>query len=273
MSASRDTEGYRPVHTDPDTSLEYFELDDALKELKRRRKDKDLQRDIANHLSSLSPELMEAFTKPRAVLFRQVATPTHEALHFLKRAKKTKLSPLFWEYYSDKYVSSGNTYKRSLGKLPIYQYTGGDGRDIFTYRRILDFNTCVGKQILDARCLMGNNLIEIHHNLLEKVARVNINDSCVDASAWFKKMGGHAFEYYPLFFALFIRDGILFENFGALPEEQSFLHDVVEPSYQYVKDLFGLDPIVVHLLPPEQESRPFWDLYPKKVEKYLKDYE
>lgn len=272
MSASREQEGIRPIYTDADSSLECYSLEDAVVELKRRRKDKDLQKEVAHHLSTLSPELMSAFTQARAVCFRQLATPTHETLHFLKQAKRAKLAPLLWEYHSDKFVGSSNTYKRSLGKLPVYQYTGGDGRDMFEYRRIVDFDKCVGNQIGDAQCLSGEQLVDVHHELLEKIGRVTVKNICVDASPWFKKVGGHAHEYYPLFFALFIRDGILFENFGALPEEQNFLHDVVEPAYEYVKKTFGLSPLIVHLLPQEQESRPFWDLYPKKVEKYLPEF-
>ena len=269
MASARETEGLRPTHTDADSSLEYFTLDDAVKELRRRRKDKDLQKEVADHLSSLSPEIMRAFTKARAVSFRQVATPTHETLLFLKNAKRCGITPLIWEYHSDKFVSSGNTYKRSLGKLPIYQYTGGDGRDMFVYKRIVDFDKCVGKKIFDAQCLSGDDLISVHHTLLEKIARITIKNSCIDASPWFKKVGGNAKEYYPLFFSLFVRDGILFENFGALPEEQEFMHSVVEPAYEFVKKQFGLAPLIVHLLPQEQEGRPFWDLYPKKVEKLL----
>lgn len=242
---------------------------EAYGELMRRRKDVNLKKRVVEHLDASAQTVLEKFNAPRAVLFRQVATPTHEILRFLRMAKHMKLAPLILEYYGDKFVSAGNSYKRSLGKMPIYQHTGTDGRDNVRYRTILDFNAYTGKALEKVRCKNGESLIDFHHKILSKLARFNTETQCVDATSWFRGIGGHAEEYYEQFLMLFIRDGILFENYHSTGVERPLVQKTVLPAFRAVSDLYGMRPLIVHLVPPQKELRPFWDSYPKKLERFL----
>jgi len=234
-----------------------------------RKKDRELKSRIREKMNPVAHTMLSKFTSPRAIMFRQVATATHEILRFLRIAKYMNLNPIILEYYGDKFVSAGNPYKRALGKMPIYQYTGIDGRDNVKYHNIVDFNAYTGKPISVVKCKSGESLIEFHHKLLGKMTRLNVEAHCADATPWFQALGGIAGKYYEEFLTLFIRDAILFEYFEQTKSEQEFVRETMIPAFQNVTNVFGLQPLIVRLVPKNKEGRKLWDSYPKKVEGYL----
>jgi len=242
---------------------------EARRELIRRRRDPELKRLVYENLHSGAGAILDKFAAPRAVLFRQIATPTHEVLRFLRIAKHMQLAPLILEYYGDKFVSAGNTYKRSLGKMPVYQHTGIDGRDIVKHHTVIDFNAYTGKPLSTVRCKTGESLIDFHHALVTKLGRLNIETQCVDATHWFQGAGGHAENYYEQFLTLFIRDSILFEYFEPGKAEETFAFEVMLPAFRNVTERYGVRPLIARLVPKNKEARKFWDCYPKKIEKFL----
>src|SRR3989344_5691571 len=64
-----------------------------------------------------------------------------------------------------KFVSAENRSKRALCKMPIYQNTGLDGRDMVEYETVCDFNISTGKKFKEVVCLNGEQLIPFHHRL------------------------------------------------------------------------------------------------------------
>ncbi len=245
--------------------------DEARRELKRRRKDADLQAEVREFIDTKAKKVLEKCEVPRAVMFRQLASPTHELLRFLRIAKHMHLTPLLFEYHGDKFVSANNSYKRALGKMPIYQHTGIDGRDIVRYKNIIDFNTSAGKPLDTIRCRDGQSLIGFHHKLLKKMARLNVEAHSVDATPWFRGIGGNAIGYYEQFLSLFIRDGILFEQFEPTKSEQRFTREVVMPAFKRVLTRFKLRPLIVRVVPKNKEGLSFWDSYPTRIEKFLEE--
>ena len=247
----------------------YTEPRIALWELKQRRQDAVLKNHIRRNLGSASEELLTKFSRPRAVFFRQVATPTHETLRFLKLAKQMKLKPLIFEYHDDKFVSAENRSKRSLGKMPIYQHTGSDGREMVKYETVCDFNTATGKKFRDVVCLNGEKFISFHHRLFRTLTGLNPKTYSVDASKWFKSAGDKAELYYEKLLTLFIRDGILFENFMPYRSESAFTKSIVMPAFKNLKNLYGVEPLIIRLAPEKEEMRQFWDAYPRKTKKHI----
>lgn len=249
----------------------YMEPRVALWELNQRRKDIELKSDIRTNLGSTAVPVLKKFAKARAVLFRQLGTPTHETLRFLRMAKMLHLDPLILEYLDDKFVSAGNRYKRSLGKLPIYQFTGSDGVDNVKYRNICDFSKHEGKRLAEVNCTDGSKMVEIHHALLQKVAAVNPKTRCFDASAWFHHINSdsRADTYYESVLSLFLRDGILFENYFTTQTERPFVQHTIIPAIDKIVARYRKKPIIVRLLPQGQELRLFWDSFPKKTERFL----
>lgn len=237
--------------------------------LMRRKKDAALKKLVLERLNPEAHAIIAKCGAPSAMFFRQVATPTHEILRFLRIAKHMKLNPVILEYYGDKFVSAGNPYKRALGKMPIYQHTGIDGRDNVKYRTVLDFNEYTGKPISSVKCNTGESLIHFHHKLLGKMSRLNVDAHCADATQWFQALGGTAQKYYDEFLTIFIRDAVLFEYFEPTETEQKFVREIMIPALHNVTKTFGLQPLIVRLVPKNKEGRKLWDSYPKKVEQYI----
>lgn len=243
---------------------------EAQKELARRRKDAALVKKVhADFHPSIQPILAHFKEGPRALLFRQIATPAHEILRFIRMAKHVKLEPLILEYYEDKFVGAGNSYKRALGKLPVYQHVGADGRDNVRYVTIVDFNAYVGKSLSEVMCKTGEPLIQFHHQLFKKILSFDEDRECVDATTWFKALGGRAASYYDDFLSLFICDAILFEYFEPTPEEHAFSEQVMIPAFKRVTEKYGVHPLIVRLVPRNKESRRYWTAYPAKTMIYL----
>ncbi|MFA5745064.1 MAG: hypothetical protein WC887_02515 [Candidatus Paceibacterota bacterium] len=249
----------------------YTEPDDALQDFHKRRKDVALKEMVRKNLGASAEGILKMLDQPHALFFRQIATPTHETLRFLKCAKEMGLKPLILEYYEDKFVSSENRSKRLLGKMPIYQYTGSDGRDMVQYETVCDFNSSTGKTFNEITCFNGEGLIHFHHRLFQKNTGLNPKTCCFDASEWFRLAGDSADEYYEPFFTLFIRDAVLFENFMPLRSENAFTKTVIIPTFEKLKKQYGVAPIIVRLLPENEEMRLFWDSYPRKIKKYPKN--
>lgn len=257
--------------THPIDMDEYFFTSqrNVLHELSRRRKSASLKKRMHEdaHLMKFITEFN--ITRPRAILFRQIGTPTHEVLRFLSLTKQLKLKPMLFEYHGDKFVSAGNSYKRSLGKMPIYQHTGTDGRDMVQYHNLFDFNTYTGKKLSSIHCYNGEELVDFHHRLLRTIGKINPKTTCVDATEWLQANGGAAHHYYESFLSLFIRDAVLFESFEPKPQVKTFFHETVLPAYQNLERRFGYNPLIVRLLPKNDETRIFWDSFPKKIENVM----
>ena len=242
---------------------------DALVELMRRRKNSQLKRKVVASLNPQGQALLAHFEQPSAVLFRQVASPTQETLRFLRIARYMGLQAIILEYYGDKFVSAGNPFKRALGKMPIYEQTATDGRDIVHFRTIVDFNSYVGKPLSAVQCANGKQLIKFHHELMKKITDFNTEKFCVDATPWFKANGASAFGYYEQFLTLFVRNAILFEEVLPTESEERFANQVIIPAFTKVKEKFALRPLIVELIPKNKARRIYWDSYPKEVEKYI----
>jgi hypothetical protein len=78
--------------------------------------------------------------------------------------------------------------------------------------------------------------------------------SFYDASSWFSVHGHDAKQYYKEFFLLFVKDGILFENFLTAGSEGEFSKSIVLPAIEYVYGKTGLKPIIVPIPPMDLED-------------------
>lgn len=258
---------FKPPSRDPESL--FTEQRRAVKEISERRKNTRLKKDVRDYLTPAGKVFADKITRPSALLFRQVGSPTNEILRFFRIAKHAGLYPILLEYHGDKFVSAGNSYKRSLGKMPLYKHTGLDGRDIVEYRTVVDFNSSVGKPLSSIICKDGKPLIEFHHKLLAKTAGIDVDKHCIDATDWFRECGGSAREYYEQFLSLFIRDGILFEVILPTASEEQFARSVMSPAFASIEDRFGQRPLIVELIPRVKSARTFWDAYPAEVARYL----
>ncbi len=243
---------------------------EAVRLLRERREDVVLGEKIHTVLGSASQSVLSACaSKPTAILFRQVGTPSRETLLFLETAHALGLTPLILEYHDDKFVSAHNPYKRALGKLPIYYRAGKNGVMAIRYKNICNFAAMEGKSLGKVRCLNNEKLVTVHHQLLESTTHTSVDALCVDGSSWFATMKSTARAHYEGVLPLFIRDAILFENYLTVDYEKTFVKDTVLPAFAEVTNRLGVRPLIVRLLPKDNENDLRWDAYPEEVEQFI----
>lgn len=242
----------------------YISLHEAETEIKRRHKDLDLKRKLDEFWGENKPNFIYE-KSPRSVLSKSLITPNLEFRYFLDISKDIGLDRCLWEYHTGKFVCK-NQEKRHLGKMYFFHGLGKNNGHKLEHRNIVDFNKEEGKKISDVSTLCGKKIVDFHHDLLNKhFPKEKLKTK--DISEWFNKTR-YLDAYYVYYLSLFIRDHILFENFLFDEREESkFTLDKFLPSFKKVTEMFGVKPLIVPLLPHENEKNDLWFSYDRKVQK------
>ncbi len=248
----------------------YTNIEDAIAEINRRATDKELEKKVHEFLNGDIPKQFD--TEFRAAIFRHLCTPNYELHRFINIVDALDWKPIFFTYEEDKFTSNNFT-KYYLGKMAFHLGHGKKGGAKMEYRNIIDFNKSNGKKIKEVTTVWGNNLVDFHHTLFEKMF-TGFNSHIFNASEWFHRNGGSAKDYYQKFLSLFIRNGILFENFMLDESEKDFTETVFLPSFFACWKMFGVKPLIVALEPTDIEGDHFWLSYPHHIkEKIEKDFD
>ena len=245
----------------------YTPMDEALKIIEERQLDKELNKRIESLLIKI-PKVMEG--KPKVVLFRNVTSPNYETKWFndVVTTLEEKLEPLFLEYTKDKFTNR-NECKFALGKLVLYKGRNIKGEPIFEAENIIDMNSSNCKPISSIKTLWDQPLVDFHHEIfLEHFPHYQNN--IYDFSDWVNENGQTAKEYYKLFFLLFIKHGILLENYILKSKEFSFIKEIILPAFIEVSEKIGVKPLIVALEPTELEEGRFWQSHSPKIKEHLK---
>lgn len=236
----------------------YTGLEEAAAELHRRRSNPALLERIEGHLGDSLPCRLKQY--PCAVLFRHLITPDQELRRFVSYAAQANLPPLGVQYSADLFLSR-NRDKAKLGKLCFASPKNGGGWQ-FEYLKLFDFAAVERRPISEIRTSGGRPLTDFHRALTQhSFPEVHL----CDASEWVQANGQRAQEYYRNFFQLFLTHGILFESFLEDAAEGKFTREVVRPAYAEVVAEFGLRPLVVELIRPEEWQDKFWWSYPAEL--------
>jgi hypothetical protein len=249
------------VAENPELSLKdiYTPLSEARKEIWRRWNDKALRQKVKDFLGGDVPEIFGG--SPKAVLARHVASPTYEFRNFLDLASLSGLDFVCLEYLGDKFRSM-NPSKYYLGKLFFSDGMGKNGGERVNAVKVVDFDGSEGRKISDLKTLGGENFVDFHHGILHAEG-IDVDEKRLfDLSGWYGRNGGSAKKYYSRYFSLFICYGILFENYMLSKGEGEFTREVVLPSFDAVSDFFGVKPLIVPLVPIEEEDDPHAWYYP-----------
>lgn len=114
------------------------------------------------------------------------------------------------------------------------------------------------------KTLWGENFIDFHHRIFTLSA---LPIEFFDASSWLRRNGKSILELYPKYLALFVCHGVLFEDFITNEEEEEFFYSVVYPSFEKLKNLFGVKPLIVSLLTSENTAiDKYWFCYSEEIE-------
>jgi hypothetical protein len=256
----------------------YTPLQEAITELKKRREDSSLATTIATQLPAGLPSCVNN-NELYAFLSRDLATPNYELRRFLSIIDALgELSPIFWEYYGDKYTPNMNETKYYLGNMAFYIGTDKTGNERVQKMKVVDFNTCSGKKFSEVTTLWNQSFIDFHHELITETYFAHRSHefrhapTYFDASQWYKDSGEKVELYYEYIFYLFITHGILFENFLIEDErEREFVKNVFLPAFIRVYEKTGYKPLIVALEPTPIEGKHFWMYYPENVMAYVKN--
>jgi len=239
----------------------YTPLEEAKEEIKRRWEDKELQKKVEIFLNGDIPNFLQ--DSPKAFLARHIASPNFEFLLFEELTNKAGLDFVIPEFINDKFVPE-NTSKYHLGKMFFEGKVGKNGSKEIITDLVLDFNKANGKPICELQALNGKSVVDFHHGLFE-FFKMNVGHKIHDFSGWLKKYDNNPEKFYKYFLAFFIRNGILFENFLLNKEEEKFTLQHVLPNIKLLMNEFGLKPLIVRLLPKEQEEDIHWYCYSKDL--------
>ncbi|HVX91403.1 MAG TPA: hypothetical protein VHC20_07380 [Candidatus Paceibacterota bacterium] len=240
-------------------SLVYTPWEQALEELRHRKSNAQLDAFLGRLLPHGVPPAMRGAQS--MVLFRHIATSNYEIYRFLAVADALhELKPLILEYGEDKF-NDRNEGKYFLGKLCFHKGVNKKGEAVWESIRVIDFNASNNKPISAVTTIWGQSLVDFHHELFQK-SFPRHTDCAHDISEWLRSFGPTAKDYYKQFLALFLRDGILFENFFIDEKEFSFTKTVIVPAIEELIAEAGVKPLIVTLAPTEIEGDQFWHAHP-----------
>ncbi len=241
----------------------YVSLSEAVEQLHARRADVNLQKKLRKVLENSVPDKL--FTEPRVVLARHLITPNHEVIRFLAVPDSLGMKPLFFEYLSDKLIYK-NPAKYRFARLAFFSGFGKKKGIKLKHTNIIDFDTAHGKPIKSVETTFGPSLVDFHHNLL--LSRFPyLEEALFDGSDWYAENGGTPEKFYEKFLALFISNGILFENFLLDQKELQFTKEIFSPAFINISKRMGVKPLIVALEPTQIEGDEFWVCHPEFYKK------
>ncbi len=210
-----------------------------------------------------------------AFLSRSLITPNFETHHFLGIVQEnTNLKPLFWEYSDDEFRPNVNKTKYFIAKLYFYSGIDRKGGDRVRGINILDFNVSNSKKLSEVNTLWGQSLVDFHHELTLRTMPdiIRNGELFFDATTWYHSSGGGVDVYYKNLLILFLKHGVLFENFLLNDtEEHSFIKNIFLPAFIQVYKETGFKPLICMLTKKEDESKDYWMYYPIEYLKLIKE--
>jgi len=252
-----------------DTDNIYTSLEEAKAEIKKRWNDPILKKKVETFLSGNIPEIVKK--EPRFLIVHSLTSPDMEFNRFIDMSIKIGIKPLCYEYLDDIFVTT-NPNKASLVKMRIFdRFDNKIGEPVFKFKKIIDLHSGMpkeeNKKIRSIKTIWGENLVDFHHRILQtRFPDIEI----FDASEIFGSMGKTAKEYYVKYLSLFIRNGILFENFIEEGREGEFLKNIVTPAFKKVVEYFGVKPLIIEGVPKNESNDKIWRSYPKYIEEFFK---
>lgn len=252
-------------------SFVYTPADEAVKQLELRKGNWEIQQYIQNNLPEGFPAAFAG--QKNAIIGRQLATPNFEMMKFFNEAEKLNgFKKTVIVMHQDKFTPGNNQTKYHLGKLVFSNEE--NWQQCINTKSIMsvDFNTNAGKKFSDVNTVWGQGLVEFHKELLE-ISPLGQEGSNklhqFEGSDWLKKLGNNAKEYYPKLLALFLQNGILFENFLLKEKgESAFTKEVFLTAFIHIIKETGFKPLIVSFLPLETEGSNFWNYYPAEYLSY-----
>jgi hypothetical protein len=245
----------------------YTPSEDVKNIIEKRWEDKALKEKLDQYFGGDIPACLQE--RPYMVLVRHVLAANNETKRFLDLAEGAGLDPIGLEYNEDKFVSS-NIDKHLLIIVPFGLGQRPDG----TFKRVkkiavADVNKAQGKPLTSILTHWNTPLVDFHHEILFECFP-ELDERIYDISGWLARHGGKARDFYEHFLALFVRNGVLVEEFQFEGREAAFTREVVIPAFERVRTQFGVTPLIVKLAPSNHKENPHWWYYPEHTREVMK---
>lgn len=256
---------YNPDATKKRIAAVYTPIDQAVTEIQERRQDLDLIKRVTDFLNDDIPEHLDRGT-PVFYISRYLATPNHELLYAIERAKPFKLPLVVSQDTKGKFVSN-NELKCALAKLPVVKGVSRNQDVIIENFTIVDFTHNQGKTFDEIETKIGVSLVDFHNILLQEMSL----DSIIigDETQWVdRNFREDIAKQYEKVLALLCVHGIMFEAFP--PGEYDFAKEVMLPAFKKIEKTIGVRPLVVEHITEEEELARNWNSYPSVLYQYIK---
>lgn len=218
----------------------YSDLKKAEKLLWKRRRDPKIQKKVEDFIGGVLPAPF--LKEPRAVIARQIATPNFEFSLFMLMALGVGLRPLVLEYQSDKF-NTNNEDKLGLAKLKFHRHEMMGNRGEKTYA-VINMQQNENKVLSSIKTKWNESLVDFHHELF---SHAYPGVEIANAPDWPAFSNKKPTEIYDKFLALFVCNGVLFENFVISDSSRDFFDAIVSKAYKNVSRVIGCEPIIVKL--------------------------
>lgn len=242
--------------------IKYFELKEAIKELKRRQENEDQK--LIKNIDVVLGNCPIPFG-PYGFLDEHIATCGIEDELFAKRCIEAGIKPLWLENSRDRFYSL-NPYKMRLIRIRVNDGKKCEHNFVEYLVEKSEIKFLEGKKLNEIRTKKGESLVDFHHAVREILKGWNSEETILDMSDWLKNHG-NAKMYYKYFLLATVTRGILFKSYEnpGFPEE--FLKEVVIPAYRWVRQNFFRLPLIVKhpLANSKSEEEKILNLYPKEI--------
>ncbi len=237
----------------------YTPLSTVKEEIWKRWNDQELKGRMEIFLNNEIPAVF--CDKPKAVIFRNIATPNLELQIAQEYACLLGLDLVVIEYTMDKFCTR-NRDKLHLVKMMFFNNKCKS--QVVAKENIISIKEQDNKCFRDIDTIWGENLISFHHRIFKKFGYENVE--FFDASI-FKERGLSPYDIYLKILGLCVKNAVLLENFliKADKGEAKFTEQVIIPAFVEVLKKTGCNPLIIPLLGCDGEGNICWQYYDDKI--------
>jgi hypothetical protein len=243
----------------------YTPLEEAVSEIKERRKDPELLKKVHEYLNG---DIPTHFNRNQPILYmaRHIATPNYEAMRFVELTRPYDLPLVIGQDSKGKFVSH-NELKKALGKLPVTKGISKRQDEIIENFTVIDFSCEQGKPFCEIKTKHGKNLVEFHNSFFKHIYPSEIE--IADESDWIDRNSRDDIkEQYKRQLALTIAHGVMLESFTET--EIDIVEKAIGPAFEEVTAHFGCKPFIVEHIDPDLELTRDWNGYPSILYQFIK---
>lgn len=240
----------------------YTPLSIAKEEIWRRWNDKELMKRVEDFVGEVPSVFKD---KPKAVIFRNIATPNFELQIAQEYAYLLGLDLVVVEYTADKFCTR-NRDKLHLGKMMFFDNKCKS--QVIAKENIISIKEQDNKCFRDIDTIWGENLVLFHHRIFKKAGfeKVEFFDAAI-----LKEKGLSPYEIYLEILGFCIGNAVLLENFliKADKGEAKFTEQIIIPAFTEVMNKAGHKPLIIPLLGCDGEGNICWQYYPDKIKESM----